>query len=81
MPGTFTREIQPPILWVLVHDCRLRYGAVALSRAPFQETSRSQLSFGTSPNTTLLVRASVWAVSRSLAVSNDIAFAFSSCPY
>ena len=34
-----------------------------------------------SPNTTLPVRASVWTVSRSLAVSNDIAFAFSSCRY
>lgn len=33
------------------------------------------------PNTTLLRRASVWAVSRSLAVTNDIAFAFFSAPY
>lgn len=35
-----------------------------------------------SPNTTLLSeRASVWTVSRSLAVSNDIPFGFSSCRY
>lgn len=35
----------------------------------------------TSPNTTFPVRDSVWTVSRSLAVSNDIAFAFCSCSY
>lgn len=34
-----------------------------------------------SPYTTLLVRASVWTVSCSLAVSNDITFGFSSCRY
>ena len=34
-----------------------------------------------SPHTTLPVRASVWAVSRSLAVTNDITFVFFSCPY
>lgn len=33
------------------------------------------------PNTTLVRRPSVWAVSRSLAVTNDIAFAFFSFPY
>jgi hypothetical protein len=39
------------------------------------------LSMKVSPNTTLPVRASVWTVSRSLAVTNDITFVFSSCPY
>ena len=34
-----------------------------------------------SPNTTLPVRASVWAVSPSLAVTDDITFVFFSCPY
>ena len=34
-----------------------------------------------SPNTTLPVKASVWTVSGSLAVTNDIAFAFFSCRY
>ena len=33
------------------------------------------------PNTTLVRRPSVWAVSRSLAVTNDIAVAFCSFPY
>ena len=39
------------------------------------------LSMKVSPNTTLPVRASVWTVSRSLAVTDDIAIAFSSVPY
>ncbi len=34
-----------------------------------------------SPNTTLPVRASVWTVSSSFAITNDIAFAFFSCRY
>ncbi len=34
-----------------------------------------------SPNTTLPVRASVWTVSRLVALTNDIAFAFFSCRY
>ena len=34
-----------------------------------------------SPNTTLPVRASVWTVSRLLAVTNDIPFGFFSCRY
>ena len=34
-----------------------------------------------SPNTTLPRRASVWTVSGSLAVTNDISFDFFSCPY
>lgn len=33
------------------------------------------------PNTTLVRRPSVWAVSRLLAVTDDIAVAFSSSPY
>lgn len=76
MPGKFTRDIQPPLLWVLVRGSSSRYGAVALYRAPFQETSREHDPLGTSPNTTLPVRASVWAVSLSLAVSHDIAVCF-----
>ena len=38
-------------------------------------------SMSASPYTTLPVKASVWTVSRSLAVTNDITFVFSSCRY
>ncbi len=51
----------------------------------FTLRSRRLLKWGrtvqVSPNTTLPVRASVWTVSRSLAVTNDIAVAFFSAPY
>ena len=51
---------------------------IALRSRRLLETVRPMIA---SPNTTLPVRASVWTVSRSLAVTNDIAFAFFSCPY
>ena len=40
MPATFTRDIQPPILWSRSGTALSRYGAVTLYRTPFQEISR-----------------------------------------
>ncbi len=59
----------------------LRYGTVTLYRAPFQGTSRRRSDDGSQPNTPHCPKASVWAVSRSLAVTDDIAVAFCSCRY
>ncbi len=50
----------------------LQYGAFTLFRAPFQGTSRRRSDAESQSNTTLPVRASVWAVSRSPAVTDDI---------
>src|SRR6056297_1119830 len=40
MPATFSRDFQPPILWIRPGVASSRYGAITLYRAPFQKTSR-----------------------------------------
>src|SRR6056297_950836 len=83
MPAVVTRNIQSPLLWSWSGIFATGYGAVTLYRTPFQEISpvlkiRCDQS---EHHISFLRKDSVWTVSRSLAVSNDIAVAFCSCSY
>lgn len=76
------KEFPIPVTLELTHDV-LHFltglsPCITLCSKRLQKAGRSLI---VSPNTTLPVRASVWTVSRLLAVTNDIPFGFFSCRY
>ena len=81
MPAEFTREFQPPLLWYwrAPYWPALR-GYHPVSR-PIPGDFTRTVRWWEPARTPHCPKASVWAVSRSLAVTNDIPVGFSSCPY
>ena len=81
----FLLQNRGAVLWILAIFLPVfPYGAVTLYRAAFQRTSGRLAGKGASPNTTALpafAGDSVCPVPLSLAVTNGIAIAFSSCGY